>query len=129
MQLSPQAQAQNPFRQPQSFGKELANLAKLYTGEKKYSGENDNFDFKLVIFHDLCGRADIPNNIKPKAYPSMLRGLAECHWSDSSIGSDISKGGVDRKSHCEHKPSGCEEYRDSSLPASSQSVSKLSSSH
>ena len=43
----------------QGFGKELANLAKMYTEDNKYSGENDNFDFKLVIFHNLCNRADI----------------------------------------------------------------------
>ena len=44
----------------QGFGKELANLAKMYTEDNKYSGENDNFDFKLVIFHNLCNRANIP---------------------------------------------------------------------
>jgi len=37
-----------------TYGKELANLAKLYTNESKYSGENDNFNFKLTIFTDLC---------------------------------------------------------------------------
>jgi len=36
------------------YGKELVNLAKLYTDESKYSSENDNFDFKLTIFMDLC---------------------------------------------------------------------------
>ena len=40
--------------QTKTYGKELANLAKLYTDESKYSGENDNFDFKLTIFMDLC---------------------------------------------------------------------------
>jgi hypothetical protein len=32
----------------QGFGKELANLAKMYTEDSKYIGENDNFDFKIV---------------------------------------------------------------------------------
>jgi hypothetical protein len=36
-----------------TYGKELANLAKLYTNKYKYSGKNDNFDFKLIIFIDL----------------------------------------------------------------------------
>jgi len=36
-----------------TYSKELANLAKLYTNEAKYSGENDNFDFKLTIFTNL----------------------------------------------------------------------------
>jgi hypothetical protein len=43
-----------------TYGKELANLAKLYTNKSKYSGENDNFNFKLIIFIDLCQKADIP---------------------------------------------------------------------
>ena len=36
-----------------TYNKELANLAKLYINESKYSSENDNFDFKLTIFIDL----------------------------------------------------------------------------
>jgi len=65
---------------PQGFGKELANLAKMYTEDNKYSGENDNFDFKLVIFHDLCNRADIPQEVRIRAYPTMLRSLALDHY-------------------------------------------------
>jgi hypothetical protein len=29
-------------------------LTKLYTDEAKYSGENDNFSFKLIMFNDMC---------------------------------------------------------------------------
>ena len=36
-----------------TYSKELANLAKLYIDKAKYSGKNDNFDFKLTIFIDL----------------------------------------------------------------------------
>jgi hypothetical protein len=36
-----------------TYGKELANLAKLYTDKSKYSGKNNNFNFKLTIFIDL----------------------------------------------------------------------------
>ena len=43
--------------------------------DNKYSGEDDNFDFKLIIFHDLCSKADMPQKAKVKAYPIMLRGL------------------------------------------------------
>jgi hypothetical protein len=64
----------------QSYGKELANLAKMYTDESKYSGENDNFDYKLVIFNDMCSRVDIPDAIKARAYPTMLRSLALDHY-------------------------------------------------
>jgi len=37
-----------------TYSKELANLAKLYIDKSKYSDENNNFDFKLIIFIDLC---------------------------------------------------------------------------
>ena len=50
-------------------------MAKLYTDEFKYSGENDNFDFKLTIFTDLCQKADIPKQEFSQAYSTMLRGL------------------------------------------------------
>ena len=52
----------------------------MYTEDNKYSGEDDNFDFKLTIFHDLCSRADVPQEAKAKAYPTMLRGLALDHY-------------------------------------------------
>jgi len=42
-----------------TYNKELANLAKLYTDESKYSNKNDNFDFKLTIFINLCQKANI----------------------------------------------------------------------
>jgi hypothetical protein len=44
----------------------------MYTDKSKYSGENDNFDYKLVIFNDLYNRVDILESIKAKAYPTML---------------------------------------------------------
>jgi hypothetical protein len=42
-----------------TYSKELANLAKLYIDKAKYNGENNNFDFKLTIFIDLCQKANI----------------------------------------------------------------------
>ena len=44
--------------------------------DNKYSREDDNFDFKLIIFYNLCSKADIPQKAKAKAYPTMLCGLA-----------------------------------------------------
>jgi len=28
--------------------------------DNKYSGEDDNFNFKLTIFYNLCSRANVP---------------------------------------------------------------------
>jgi hypothetical protein len=43
-----------------TFGREQANLAKLYISDLKYSSKLDNFDFKLAVFRDLAQRADLP---------------------------------------------------------------------
>ena len=64
----------------QDFSKELTNLAKIYLVNNKYSRENNNFDFKLVIFHDLCARAGVSEAAKVRAYSTMLRGLALDHY-------------------------------------------------
>jgi hypothetical protein len=48
----------------------------MYTEESKYSGEDDNFDRKLMIFNDLCDRVGIPQEAKIKGFPTMLRGIA-----------------------------------------------------
>jgi hypothetical protein len=70
-------------RQTQSalnISKELTNLAKTYKDENKYTGQDNNFDFKLVIFHNLCGRVSVTEEAKAKAYPIMLQGLARDHY-------------------------------------------------
>jgi hypothetical protein len=63
-----------------TYSKELANLAKLYIDEAKYSNENNNFDFKLIIFIDLCQKANIPRQEFSQAYSTMLCGLALDHY-------------------------------------------------
>ena len=55
-------------------------MAKLYTNEFKYSGENDNFNFKLIIFIDLCQKADIFKQEFSQAYFTMLCGLVFDHY-------------------------------------------------
>jgi hypothetical protein len=38
----------------------------------KYGGGMDSLDYKLTIFHDLCGKADIPRDIY------MLKHFQQC---------------------------------------------------
>ena len=45
----------------------------------KYCGEHYSFEFKLAIFLDHCERADIPDHIQAKAYPTMPSGAALNH--------------------------------------------------
>ena len=59
-----------------TYGRDLATLAKMYTEESKYSGEDDNFDRKLTIFNDLCDRVGIPQEAKIKGLPTILRSIA-----------------------------------------------------
>ena len=51
------------------YGKELVMLLKMHGEEHKYSGENDNFDYKYQIFLDSCDRADIPEEALMIAFP------------------------------------------------------------
>ena len=52
----------------------------MYIEDNKYSREDDNFDFKLTIFYNLYSRADVPQEAKVKAYPTILRGLVLDHY-------------------------------------------------
>jgi hypothetical protein len=54
------------------YGKELANAAKLYIDNQKYSSISGNFNFKLTIFYNIYKRADILKRVYPKALPLML---------------------------------------------------------
>ena len=36
------------------YGKEIANIAKIYIKEQKYSGINESLNYKLIIFYNIC---------------------------------------------------------------------------
>jgi hypothetical protein len=40
-----------PVRDP---ARDITNLSKLYSEDKKYSGQSDNFDFYLTVFNNYC---------------------------------------------------------------------------
>lgn len=52
----------------------------MYEPELKYSGENDNFDFKISIFLELFERSEISEQLFHKAYSTMLSGPALTHY-------------------------------------------------
>ena len=41
------------------YGKEIANVAKIYIEEQKYGSINKSLDYKLIIFYDICNWADV----------------------------------------------------------------------
>ncbi len=62
----------------------------MYIDEAKYRGKNDSFTFKVTIFHDICARADVPHEIKLKAFPTMLTGLAlDYYYPNVSISTSV----------------------------------------
>ena len=65
-------------------------MAKLYTNEMKYSGFNDNFNHKLVIFHDTCRKANVPDSSKLEAMTLMLRELALSFYYSNISGKERS---------------------------------------
>jgi hypothetical protein len=57
------------------YGRELDIIIKIYTKKSKYRGNGDSFNFKLTIFYNICGYADVLYEAKAKAFPIMLKGL------------------------------------------------------
>ena len=58
------------------YRRELSIMIKIYTKKNKYRGDRDSFNFKLTIFHNIYGRADILYKAKTKAFFIMLKSLA-----------------------------------------------------
>ena len=42
-----------------NYGRDLVTLVKIYTEESKYSKEDNNFNYKLIIFNNFYNRVDI----------------------------------------------------------------------
>jgi len=59
-----------------NYSRDLVTLVKMYIEESKYSGEDNNFNRKLTIFNDLYDRVKIPQEVKIKGFPTMLRSIA-----------------------------------------------------
>ena len=45
---------ENRFITTTGYSKEIANIAKIYTKEQKYSGINKSLNYKLIIFYNIC---------------------------------------------------------------------------
>jgi hypothetical protein len=55
-------------------------VAKIYIEEQKYDSSNSSFDHKLVIFHDICQCIELPLGVYVRAFPTILKGLAQDHF-------------------------------------------------
>ena len=79
--ISPTPASQLPI----NYSKEVATIAKVYTDEQKYGGTDDSFDFKLVIFQDICNRSGLPPENYMMAFPIMLKGFAQSHYYNCGL--------------------------------------------
>ena len=97
MALANQISAQIAVYEAGSCSRELANLAKLYTDEIKYTGISDSFDYKFKIFLDHYKQARIPRDSLISTMSIMLKGQAldyfftykfrsQDNWSIEEIG-------------------------------------------
>jgi hypothetical protein len=75
----------HPSPRPTNAGKLVSEIAKIYTGEQKYDGTNGSFDHKLTIFLDICDRVELPRESIMKAFPTMLKGLAQDHFYNNQL--------------------------------------------
>ena len=67
------------------YGKELVNIAKLYIDDQKHSNISRNFNFKLIIFYNICNRVDILPDAYLKALPLILIGLALNYYYNGKL--------------------------------------------
>lgn len=58
----------------------------MYIIKAKYNGKNNNFSFKLTIFHDIYAKVNIPQDILSKVFLTMLINLVlDYYYSNISI--------------------------------------------
>ena len=58
------------------YSKEAATIAKIYTGDQKYNGISNSFNFKLTIFYNIYKRSSLPFKSYIIAFPIILKGFA-----------------------------------------------------
>ena len=72
-----------------NYDKEIEKMIKMYIDEVKYNDENDSFSFKLIMFHDICRRAELSLEIKIDAFFIMLKDLTlDYYYAHFAISSD-----------------------------------------
>jgi len=67
------------------YSKKAATITKIYTDDQKYDRVSNSFNFKLTIFYNICKRASLPPKGYITALLTMLKGLAQDHYYNSSL--------------------------------------------
>ena len=63
------------FKASENHDRVLFNLAKMYSDETKYSDENNSWNFKFIIFHDMCARAEVFETVKLMTFSIIFKNL------------------------------------------------------
>ena len=48
----------------------------MYSDKAKYNDENDSWNFKFIIFYDMCAQVEMSEIIKLITFSIMFKGLA-----------------------------------------------------
>ena len=64
------------FRTSKNHDRVLFNLIKMYSNETKYNDENDSWNFKFIIFHDMCAKTEVFETAKLMTLSIMFKNFA-----------------------------------------------------
>jgi len=67
------------------YVKIVGEVAKMYTDGIKYDGHNSNFANKRTVFEDVCRRADLLLKQYIRAFPIILKGLAQDFYYNNRL--------------------------------------------
>ena len=59
-----------------NYKRQIINLTKVYFDEIKYEKLNNNFHFKIIVFHETCQRVEVFDKIKIIVFFIMLKNSA-----------------------------------------------------
>ena len=58
----------------------------MYFDETKYNDKNNSWNFKFIIFHDMCARVDMFETVKLMTFSIMFKNFAlNYYYSNVSI--------------------------------------------
>ena len=63
----------------------VSKVGKNYNNGIRYNGTSSHFDYKLLIFHNVCQRFNLSREAYIRAFPYMLKGLAEAHYYNAVL--------------------------------------------
>ena len=57
----------------------------MYSDETKYNDENDSWNFKFIIFHDMCVKAEVFGTAKLMTFSIMFKNFVLDYYYSNVI--------------------------------------------